>query len=63
MRTAQQGFICIPEEEAELRSPAYQAEQVRALAIGLRRYFSRSPPPAQSRLLMRPLMRPLMRQS
>jgi N-acetylmuramoyl-L-alanine amidase len=53
MRTALQGFISDPEEEAELRSRAYQAERVHALAIGIQRYLSKSPPLARSRPLSR----------
>ena len=45
------GFISNPEEEAELRSPAYQAELVHALAIGIQRYFAKNPPLARSRQL------------
>jgi len=37
-------FISNPEEEAKLRSPAYQRELVEALAKGLLRYLSRRPP-------------------
>jgi N-acetylmuramoyl-L-alanine amidase len=45
------GFISNPEEEAKLRSPAYQAELVHALAIGIQRYFAKNPPLARSRQL------------
>ena len=45
------GFISNPEEEARLRSPAYQAELVHALAIGIQRYFAKNPPLARSRQL------------
>lgn len=45
------GFISNPEEESKLRSPAYQAELVHALAIGIQRYFAKNPPLARSRQL------------
>ncbi|MEO6407731.1 MAG: N-acetylmuramoyl-L-alanine amidase [Burkholderiaceae bacterium] len=44
-------FISNPEEEAKLRDPAYQAELVRALALGIQRYFLKNPPLARSRQL------------
>ena len=50
-------FISNPEEEAQLRDPAYRAELVDALATGIQRYFARNPPLARSRQLseMKPL--------
>ena len=45
------GLLCIPEEEAKLRSPAYQGELVHALAIGIQCYFAKNPPLARSRQL------------
>ena len=44
-------FISNPEEEAQLRDPAYRAELVDALAEGIRRYFERNPPLARQRQL------------
>jgi N-acetylmuramoyl-L-alanine amidase len=44
-------FISNPEEERRLRDPAYQAELVEALAIGIRRYFAKNPPLARNRQL------------
>jgi N-acetylmuramoyl-L-alanine amidase len=44
-------FISNPEEEAQLRDPAYQAALVDALADGISRYFARNPPLARSRTL------------
>ncbi len=44
-------FISNPEEEAQLRDPAYRAELVDALAQGIRRYFERNPPLARQRQL------------
>ncbi len=44
-------FISNPEEEKKLRDPAYQAQLVEALAIGIQRYFARNPPLARSRQL------------
>jgi N-acetylmuramoyl-L-alanine amidase len=44
-------FISNPEEEAKLRNPAYQAELVEALALGIRRYFAKNPPLARQRTL------------
>ncbi|MES2228849.1 MAG: N-acetylmuramoyl-L-alanine amidase [Pseudomonadota bacterium] len=44
-------FISNPEEEARLRDPDYQAQLVRALATGIRRYFAKNPPLARSRQL------------
>ena len=44
-------FISNPEEEAKLRDPDYQAQLVRALAIGIQRYFAKNPPLARSRQL------------
>ena len=37
-------FISNPEEEAQLRDPAYRAQLVQALAAGIKRYFERQPP-------------------
>lgn len=42
-------FISNPEEEAKLRSAAYQAELADALMNGIRRYFAKNPPLARSR--------------
>ncbi len=44
-------FISNPEEEAKLRSTAYQAELVEALAAGIKRYFAKNPPLARQRTL------------
>jgi N-acetylmuramoyl-L-alanine amidase len=44
-------FISNPEEEAKLRSEAYQDELVEALHTGIRRYFARNPPLARQRAL------------
>ncbi|WP_418315364.1 N-acetylmuramoyl-L-alanine amidase [Piscinibacter sakaiensis] len=44
-------FISNPEEEAKLRDPAYQAELVEALSVGIRRYFAKNPPLARNRSL------------
>ena len=44
-------FISNPEEEARLRDPAYQAQLVHALTIGIQRYFAKNPPLARSRQL------------
>ena len=44
-------FISNPEEEAKLRDPDYQAQLVRALAVGIQRYFAKNPPLARSRQL------------
>ena len=44
-------FISNPEEEAKLRSAAYQAELVEALTVGIRRYFAKNPPLARNRQL------------
>jgi N-acetylmuramoyl-L-alanine amidase len=44
-------FISNPEEEAKLKDPAYQAQLVRALAVGIQRYFAKNPPLARSRQL------------
>jgi N-acetylmuramoyl-L-alanine amidase len=44
-------FISNPEEEARLRDPEYQAQLVRALAVGIQRYFAKNPPVARSRQL------------
>ena len=45
------GFLSNPEEEARLRDPEYQAELVKALALGIQRYFAKNPPLARSRQL------------
>ena len=45
------GFITNPEEERQLRSPAYQARLVKALYTGVVRYFARNPPLARNRML------------
>lgn len=42
-------FISNPEEEAKLRSAAYQSELVEALFNGIKRYFARNPPLARNR--------------
>jgi N-acetylmuramoyl-L-alanine amidase len=44
-------FISNPEEEAQLRDPAYRAQLVQALAAGIKRYFERHPPLARQRPL------------
>jgi N-acetylmuramoyl-L-alanine amidase len=44
-------FITNPEEEARLRSPAYQAQLVEALVTGINRYFAKNPPLARQRAL------------
>ncbi|KPF46654.1 N-acetylmuramoyl-L-alanine amidase [beta proteobacterium AAP121] len=44
-------FISNPEEEAQLRDPAYRARLVEALAAGIQRYFERNPPLARTRQL------------
>ena len=44
-------FISNPEEETRLRDPEYQAQLVRALAVGIQRYFAKNPPLARSRQL------------
>jgi N-acetylmuramoyl-L-alanine amidase len=44
-------FISNPEEEAKLRDPDYQAQLVRALTVGIQRYFAKNPPLARSRQL------------
>jgi N-acetylmuramoyl-L-alanine amidase len=44
-------FISNPEEEAKLRDPEYQAQLVRALTVGIQRYFAKNPPLARSRQL------------
>ena len=44
-------FISNPEEEAKLRDPEYQAQLVRALSVGIQRYFAKNPPLARSRQL------------
>ncbi|QEA13757.1 N-acetylmuramoyl-L-alanine amidase [Comamonas flocculans] len=42
-------FISNPEEEARLRSSAYQEQLADALMRGIRRYFAKNPPLARSR--------------
>jgi N-acetylmuramoyl-L-alanine amidase len=42
-------FISNPDEEAKLRSAAYQDELADALMRGIQRYFARNPPLARSR--------------
>jgi N-acetylmuramoyl-L-alanine amidase len=42
-------FISNPEEEANLRDPAYQARLVDALVTGMKRYFAKNPPLARQR--------------
>ncbi len=44
-------FISNPEEEQKLRSPAFRAELVNALASGIQRYFERNPPLERKRQL------------
>jgi N-acetylmuramoyl-L-alanine amidase len=44
-------FISNPEEEAQLRDPAYRARLVDALATGIRHYFAKNPPLARQRQL------------
>jgi N-acetylmuramoyl-L-alanine amidase len=44
-------FISNPEEEAQLRDPAYRSRLVDALATGIRRYFAKNPPLARQRQL------------
>jgi N-acetylmuramoyl-L-alanine amidase len=43
-------FITNPEEESKLRDNAYQDQLADAITKGIRRYFSRNPPLAKSRL-------------
>ncbi len=44
-------FISNPEEEAQLRDPAYRRELVDAITAGVRGYFARNPPLARQRPL------------
>jgi N-acetylmuramoyl-L-alanine amidase len=44
-------FISNPEEEEQLRDPAYRQRLVDALASGITRYFARNPPLARQRQL------------
>jgi N-acetylmuramoyl-L-alanine amidase len=44
-------FISNPQEEDQLRDPAYQARIVEALSLGIRRYFAKHPPLARNRAL------------
>ena len=46
-------FISNPEEEAKLRSDAYQAKLAEAVLQGIKRYFAKNPPLARERLVMR----------
>ncbi|HYC46728.1 MAG TPA: N-acetylmuramoyl-L-alanine amidase [Burkholderiales bacterium] len=46
-------FISNPEEEARLRSSAYQAKFADALFQGIKRYFAKNPPLARDRLVSR----------
>ena len=46
-------FISNPEEEAKLRSDAYQAKMAEAVFQGIKRYFSRNPPLARERFVTR----------
>lgn len=43
-------FISNPEEEAKLRDNGYQDEIARAITKGIKRYFSKNPPLAKSRV-------------
>ncbi|HCE28007.1 MAG TPA: N-acetylmuramoyl-L-alanine amidase, partial [Comamonadaceae bacterium] len=42
-------FISNPQEEAKLRTSAYQEELADALMRGITRYFAKNPPLARSR--------------
>ncbi|MBC7648983.1 MAG: N-acetylmuramoyl-L-alanine amidase, partial [Vitreoscilla sp.] len=44
-------FISNPDEEAKLRSEAYQVQLADALMRGIGRYFARNPPLARNRPL------------
>jgi N-acetylmuramoyl-L-alanine amidase len=44
-------FISNPDEEAKLRSEAYQVQLADALMRGIKLYFARNPPMARSRVL------------
>jgi len=44
-------FISNPEEERQLRDPAYRTALAEALATGIRRYFAKNPPLARQRQL------------
>jgi N-acetylmuramoyl-L-alanine amidase len=44
-------FISNPEEEEQLRDPAYRQRLVEALATGITRYFARNPPLSRQRQL------------
>ena len=44
-------FISNPQEEGQLRDPAYRARLVDALATGIKRYFAKNPPLARQRAL------------
>ncbi len=44
-------FISNPEEESKLRDPDYQQELVKALVVGIKRYFAKNPPLARQRAL------------
>jgi N-acetylmuramoyl-L-alanine amidase len=43
-------FISNPEEEAKLTDDGYQDQMADALMNGIRKYFSKNPPLAKSRL-------------
>ena len=45
-------FISNPEEEAKLRSDAYQNKMADAILNGIRRYFAKSPPLARDRFVL-----------
>jgi len=45
-------FISNPEEEAKLRSDAFQAKLAESLVQGIKRYFSRNPPLARERFVL-----------
>ncbi|MBX3685496.1 MAG: N-acetylmuramoyl-L-alanine amidase [Rhodocyclaceae bacterium] len=45
-------FISNPEEEARLNDDAYQEKMAQAIIRGIKRYFSRNPPTARSKLAL-----------
>ena len=45
-------FISNPQEEARLRSDAYQGKMAEALFQGIKRYFAKNPPLARERIAM-----------
>lgn len=45
-------FISNPEEEARLNDDAYQEKLAQAIIRGIKRYFSRNPPTARSKLAL-----------